>query len=282
LLPTPTSIFHTTLTFSIQTNIRQHKMPKRKTSVKKLPVPPPPRSSRPSPPFPGDQPLRSSNPYNAPLQPGEIGWEYDEEVEAPWALLGSLNLWNMRQMRRVMSMIDDPLHKKPKAAREAKWSPNRLHRWERAIVRRIMNETKGNYLLYKMLLWFGSYWNKTDKEVDHAINTLSEWASFEVRRRQLYTLDYKKTKEDWQAFTGSPWKDAEDLEHNTDLVELADRRDHDYEERLQKHLATFEHVYFPSETLEDDENYFTEKDAPGDISEPEEIKEEPIPEKVSN
>lgn len=183
-------------------------------------------------------------------------------IEAKWKFLGGLDYGNVRQIRRVMAMIQHRTGRKQRIDR--RWSWKRLHREERKIVTKMLSETKGNYLLFDMLVWFAGHLNGSSTKVYNAMAFLREKATHFVRNRRLYYEEYKNAKKEWQAFRGGTWQRRRDRDEETEDEELGGvslNGEHPRKTLAQKQqrLATFEVDYVKQHNPDEDE-YLTEDD----------------------
>lgn len=190
-------------------------------------------------------------------------------------------------MRLVMAMIVQRAF--PKLKVDPRYSWKRLHRYEREIVNRMLRETKGNYLLYHILTWFGMHYNVDTDAVADAVDWVRKNISYHMRHRKEYPEEYKLAKADWIEFSGKHWPSDTDSDKDQEAERIIfDRRGKPPRmvlDQMNEHRASFDIEYIRSSSYVDEDDYPTEEysdseDDESDESESEDSSEDDVPLKV--
>ncbi|KAF8866348.1 hypothetical protein BDZ45DRAFT_683707 [Acephala macrosclerotiorum] len=187
----------------------------------------------------------------------------ETSIEAPWRFLAGLDYKHGRQIRRVMAMVAEHIGRKPNVTLQNRWQ--RLHRHQRVSVQRLLRETKGNYLLYDILVWFAGHLKGTSREAWDAMQMLRNKTTFYARYRKTYYQEYKKEKKEWKAFRGAGWNSEKDRDEDTEDEEMGEaggsrRAPRKTLEDKRRRMATYEVQYIREDDFVNQQDVPTENE----------------------
>jgi len=117
--------------------------------------------------------------------------------EAPWKYMANLDIEDPICLRKVMALIHHVIFAQPRKTYTKRANWRNLPQKDRKQVRTMLQETKGNYLLYSMIHSYCQNYTKSNRNIITATNELRKRATYVVRNRKLYYEEWRAAKKEW-------------------------------------------------------------------------------------
>ncbi len=120
--------------------------------------------------------------------------------------MAHLDLQDALMMKRVMLLIYQLLHPITVTGLEFEGLESLHHKYLprliRGQVKRMLDESTNNDLLFQMLIWFCGYWKEDDETALDTGEEMRQWATWPVRMPEMYKEEVKMIERKWDELRG--------------------------------------------------------------------------------